>query len=144
MPVEIYRAGQADYDEIASLYAEARYGAAIGMDDTVLVARSSVQIIGAVRLCPEQGVMVLRGMQIRTAFQRQGIGARLLAACQPYLDRGEAFCLPYTHLKAFYALSGFEPVHTAALPDFLAERLASYRMNGQDVLAMRRPASSSS
>lgn len=82
--------------------------------------------------------MVLRGMQVRAGYQRQGIGAMLLAACQPFLEQAGTFCLPYAHLVPFYARLGFAPVHSAALPDFLARRLASYLAQGQDVLAMHR------
>jgi GNAT superfamily N-acetyltransferase len=136
--MDIAPAGLADLADIAALYAEAGYGAAIDPADTILAARSSGQLAGAVRLCTEEGVTVLRGMQVRPAFQRQGVGSRLLAACGPWLERGPAFCLPYTHLVDFYAAAGFGPVGADALPAFLARRLAAYLAQGQHVLAMRR------
>lgn len=138
--IDILAAAPLDRDAIYRLYAEAGYGAAPGADDTVIVAKAGATLVGVVRLCPEEGVTVLRGMQVRTASQGRGIGARLLAACASHLAKTEAFCLPYTHLEHFYVAAGFAPVHGAGLPGFLARRLAAYRGRGQDVIAMRRPA----
>ncbi|MGG7604173.1 GNAT family N-acetyltransferase [Massilia sp. BKSP1R2A-1] len=139
-PIDILPAGPQDRDAIAGLYAEAGYGAALGADDTVIVAKAGATLAGVVRLCAEEGVTVLRGMQVRAACQGQGIGARLLAACVPHMAKNATFCLPYTHLEHFYAAAGFARVHGAALPAILNQRLAAYRERGQDVIAMRRPA----
>lgn len=136
--IEIAVAAPGELAGVASLYAAAGYGAPVGAADTVIVARLIGRVVGAVRLCPEDGVTVLRGMQVERAFQRQGLGARLLAACLPHLAGREAFCLPYAHLARFYAAAGFETVDAPALPAFLASRLAGYRAGGQDVIAMRR------
>lgn len=136
--MKIAVASQADYADIAVLYAEAGYGAAIDAADTVIVAKDDAQLLGVVRLCSEQGVTVLRGMQIRSTVQRQGIGAQLLAACRFGLDQGRSFCLPYSHLISFYGAAGFVVTPSAELPDFLVKRLASYLADGKDVIAMQR------
>lgn len=136
--IEIFEAAQSDLGDVANLYAEAGYGAAIDPADTVIMAKVHGELVGAVRLCTEEGVTVLRGMQIRSAFQRQGIGARLLAACQPILERRQAFCLPYAHLVTFYAAAGFELAADAELPDFLKRRRDAYNAKGQNVVAMLR------
>jgi hypothetical protein len=122
------------------LYAEAGYGAAINPADTVVVAKSFGQVAGVVRLCPEEGVTVLRGMQIKETFQRPGIGARMLLACEPYLEGRQSFCLPYAHLVTFYGAARFVVAGKAALPEFLAQRLSLYSAQGKDILAMRRDA----
>ncbi len=139
-PVAILAAGPQDCEAIAGLYREAGYGASVQADDTVIVAKAGAVLVGVVRLCPEEGVTVLRGMQVRTSFQGQGIGMRLLDACAPHLAKTEAFCLPYSHLERFYAAAGFARVHGGGLPGFLGQRLAAYRERGQAVIAMRRPA----
>ena len=136
--IRIEMAGSQDGEAIAALYAEAGYGAAVQADDTVIVARNEAMLVGVLRLCPEEGVMVLRGMQVRLEYQRQGVGARMLAACLPHLAGTEAFCLPYAHLDGFYAAAGFARAENPALPGFLARRLDAYRARGQDVIAMRR------
>jgi len=46
--------------EIAAFYAAAGYGAGVADGDTVLVARRDGALVGAVRLCEENGVLVLR------------------------------------------------------------------------------------
>lgn len=138
--IQIGEASPSERLEVAKLYAEAGYDAPIDPSDTVMVATCGGQLLGAVRLCSEHGVTVLRGMQIGSSVQRQGIGSGLLAACQPRLDRGPAFCLPYSYLIGFYAVAGFEVVGAAGLPDFLARRLDGYLARGLDVVAMRRKA----
>lgn len=137
--IEVCEASPLDVRGVVELYREAGYGAPVEPGATLIVAKAGRRVVGVVRLCSEEQVTVLRGMQVKQGFQRQGIGARLLAACRPHLDRQQAFCLPYTHLLDFYSAAGFEVVSSAELPVFLAQRLASYLAEGQQVLAMRRP-----
>jgi GNAT superfamily N-acetyltransferase len=131
-------AAPAELDEVRAFYARAGYGGTVAEQDVTLVARVDGRLVGVVRLCPESGITVLRGMQVDPAHQRSGLGRRMLAACRPWLERGPACCLPYEHLIPFYALAGFEVASPAQLPEFLAERLARYRAAGQRVLAMHR------
>lgn len=123
---------------VAQLYAQAGYGAPIEARDRVMAATLGRQLVGAVRLCSEHGVMVLRGMQVRKGFQRLGTGSRLLEACLPWLDRGVAFCLLHAHLTGFYGTAGFEVIGAGELPAFLVRRMASHLAQGQNVVAMRR------
>ncbi len=136
--VDVGLAQSVELPMVEALYAAAGYGGGIGTQDFVIVARHAGQIVGAARLCPEQGLTVLRGMQVSAQHQRQGIGARLLAACTGYLDQGPAFCLPYAHLAAFYGAARFVSIDQAVMPDFLARRMATYLARGQDIIAMRR------
>ena len=123
---------------IAGFYRTAGYGGGVSADDITLVATTEEGIVGVVRLCNETGVIVLRGMQVDPAFQRQGIGRTLLRHCLPLLEGGVAYCLPYAHLAGFYSEAGFVPAAPALLPPFLAGRLAGYLRKGQWVIAMRR------
>jgi predicted N-acetyltransferase YhbS len=123
---------------IAAFYRTTGYGGGVSGDDITIAATAAGQIVGAVRLCKEAGVIVLRGMQVDPAFQRQGIGRLLLRHCLPHLEGGVAYCLPYAHLAGFYGEAGFVPAPPALLPPFLAERLAGYLRKGQGVIAMRR------
>ncbi|CAH0186003.1 hypothetical protein SRABI118_01370 [Massilia sp. Bi118] len=125
---------------IRAFYEALGYGGGVRDTDLAFAATIDGRVVGAVRLCEEAGVIVLRGMHVDPACQRQGIGRALLARCVPWLDRGEAFCLPYDHLVEFYGAAGFTPAPSATLPPFLAERLEAYVLKGQRVLAMRRPA----
>ncbi|MFC5547336.1 GNAT family N-acetyltransferase [Massilia aerilata] len=123
---------------VRAFYEEAGYGGGVLDIDRVFAATTDGRIVGVVRLCEEEGVIVLRGMHVAAACQRQGIGRALLARCVPWLERGEAFCLPYARLAGFYGEAGFTPAPPETLPRFLAERLDGYRSKGQGVLAMRR------
>lgn len=136
--LDVRQAGRAELADIAAFYARAGYGGGVDAADVIFIARVGGQLVGAVRLCAEAGVTVLRGMQIDPAHRRRGLGRRLLAACRPWLDRGPAYCLPYDHLVPFYALAGFEVAPPDQLPVFLAARLARYVDGGQRVLPMRR------
>jgi GNAT superfamily N-acetyltransferase len=130
---------EAELEQVRAFYEANGYGGGASKDDLVLAARVDGRLAGVVRLCPENGVIVLRGMQVASGFQRQGIGRALLAYCVPHMARGEAWCLPYDHLVDFYERAGFTAVPPGELPPFLAERLAGYLAQGQRVLAMRRP-----
>lgn len=136
--IETTQARPFDLPEVSRLYAQCGYGGGVDEADITLVAKRANRVVGAVRLCNEEGVTVLRGMQIFPAFQRRGIGRTLLAACVPYLNRRDAFCLPYAHLLAFYASVGFRDVAANDAPPFLAIRLQSYLASDQDVIVMGR------
>lgn len=101
---------------VRAFYGQVGYGGGVSDADTVLAATAGERVAGAVRLCEEHGVIVLRGMFVAPDCQRLGIGRALLSRCLPWLDRGEAFCLPYDHLAGFYREAGFEPVTIGALP----------------------------
>src|SRR6266496_5491881 len=90
---EVTVASTSELPEVAAFYATCGYGGGISQADTVLVSRICGQLVGVVRLCPQEGVVVLRGMQVHPAFRRQGVGSRLLSACIPFLNAGRTFCL---------------------------------------------------
>jgi GNAT superfamily N-acetyltransferase len=136
--LEIAAAHPEALTEVAAFYEECGYDGSIAASDTILVARLADRLVGAVRLCPQENVTVLRGMEVHPEHRRQGIGSQLLQACVPFLDAGLSFCLPYTHLVSFYGAVSFEVVQPSRLPPFLAARLASYIAEGRAVLAMHR------
>jgi GNAT superfamily N-acetyltransferase len=136
--VEIELVGNDGLAQVGEFYQAASYGGGVSEHDVILAAKSGGRMVGVVRLCTEEGVVVLRGMQVAPAFQRQGVGRALLARCIPYLEQGVAYCLPYEHLVRFYGQAGFRPAATDELPLFLARRLAGYLASGQKVVGMRR------
>jgi GNAT superfamily N-acetyltransferase len=133
-----------DYPQVAALYQECGYRGGITVADTAIAAKIGDTIVAAVRLCPEGGVTVLRGMQVLPPYQRQGVGSKLLSACVPYLNAGTSYCLPYAHLVAFYGQIGFRVCHLAALPQFLQDRQAGYVSSGIGTIAMSRMAPNNS
>ncbi|MBN2526143.1 MAG: GNAT family N-acetyltransferase [Deltaproteobacteria bacterium] len=95
-------------------------------------------IVGAVRLCFEQGYSVLRGMYVLKEKQGMGVGSALLVAAVEELGNRECWCIPYTHLIGFYGQAGFVKVTRRSAPEFLQDRLANYKATGKSVVAMVR------
>jgi N-acetylglutamate synthase-like GNAT family acetyltransferase len=140
MLIEIRRATAEDISRALNFYAERRYGGGIRPEDAVLLAEHDGELVGILRLTAEEGVVVLRGMQVHAGFQRQGIGNRLLATVAQELDGRDCFCIPYAHLVGFYGGIGFRAIEPAKAPTFLRRRLERYqdRGDGKEYLIMHR------
>jgi GNAT superfamily N-acetyltransferase len=140
MLIEVRRAMAEDISRAVNFYAERRYGGGIRPEDAVLLAEHDGELVGIVRLTAEEGVVVLRGMQVHPRFQRQGIGKRLLATIAHELGGRGCFCIPYAHLVGFYGGIGFHVIEPAKAPTFLRLRLERYqdRADGNEYLIMRR------
>jgi GNAT superfamily N-acetyltransferase len=110
-------------------------GAAIVPSDFVVLAKRQEKIVGIGRLCKEQELLWLRGMQVESHFQRQGIGTKILHELDQQIAGQWCCCLPYDHLTRFYQQVGFVQVKDD-LPLALSFRLASYRSRGIKVIAM--------
>jgi len=140
MSIEVRRAKAEDIPRALNFYAERRYAGGIGPEDVVLVAERDGELVGMVRLTAEEGVVVLRGMQVHPTFQRQGIGKRLLASVAQELESRSCFCIPYAHLVSFYRGIEFHVIEPAKAPTFLRLRLETYqnRGDGKEYVIMRR------
>jgi N-acetylglutamate synthase-like GNAT family acetyltransferase len=112
-------------------------GAAIESTDIVVLAKHENEIVGIGRICQEDDLLCLRGMQVRPEFQRQGLGSRILQHLEKEIGLNPCYCLPYEHLRKFYGQAGFKHVSTG-LPAILAHRLAEYSDRGLAVVAMFR------
>jgi N-acetylglutamate synthase-like GNAT family acetyltransferase len=139
--VTLREAGVEDRERVRAFYVACGHSGLLDPADRVLIAEAGGQIVGAVRLCVEEGLQVLRTMRVRSDAQRRGIGRAILRRFVTMLADEECFCLPFAHLAGFYGEIGFEPVPPAALPPHLAARLAAYRQERPhvNVIAMRRP-----
>jgi GNAT superfamily N-acetyltransferase len=130
--------GISEFPQVAALYRECGYGGGIDDADKAIAAKIGESVVAAVRLCQESGVTVLRGMQVLPAYQRQGIGSKLLSACVPCFNCGAVYCLPYAHLADFYGTVGFTTARQQDLPQFLQDRQAGYVSSGLGTIAMSR------
>lgn len=128
-------AGISEYPEVLAHYKICNYNGGVEDEDIIVVAIGE-ELIGAVRICSEYGIQVLRGMQIKSAWQKKGLGSSMLKFLVDNVDMNGCYCLPYKHLKAFYALIGFEEIAPQDAPVFLVERLEKYLSSGQDVIIM--------
>ena len=132
-----------EIDRALKYYAAWGYAGGVNPADVVLLAERDAEWLGLVRVASENGVLVLRGMQVRPDVRRQGIGTRLLDAVTAWLDlstNAQAACygVPYVYLLEFYGRGGFAECVSAEEPAFLTARVAEYRARGLDVTLMRR------
>jgi N-acetylglutamate synthase-like GNAT family acetyltransferase len=123
-----------DLPRIAQFYADTQYTGGLSPLDRIVVAEHEGTLVGAYRLAREEGVLVLRGMRVASAWQGRGVGTRMLRHLEPI--REPCFCVPYSHLTAFYARAGF--VAASRCPAFLRQRVATYRSRDLDVCVMVR------
>jgi GNAT superfamily N-acetyltransferase len=115
------------------------YGGGVQPDDVVYLAEAGGELVGLVRRTREQGVTMLRGMQVARDWRGRGVGARLLEAFVAELGAEPCYCIPYTHLAGFYGAAGFTELPEESAPPFLRYRIAGYRTRGLSVLLMWRP-----
>ena len=135
----VVRAGAAELPQVRDFYATVGYGGGAQPDDHVLVARGPLGLVAAVRLCEEEGCLVLRGMSVAAAWRGRGVGSALLGAVDAGIGERECWCVPYEHLGPFYSRIGFVAVEEGESPDFLVARAEGYRRRGQAVMLTRRP-----
>jgi len=127
-----------DVNRVLTAYETWGYGGGMKAEDTVWLAEVADELIGIVRIAPEEGTLVLRGMRLGEQWRRRGVGSRMLRVVAEWLGNRECYCLPYTHLVEFYGQIGFVEIAPAATPSFLAERLTEYRLRALDVTIMAR------
>lgn len=106
--------------------------------DRVLVATNHGSVVGAVRLCPEHGVIVLRGMQVLPEFRRMGVGTGLLRESVARIGSAICYTIPWRHLERFYGSAGFRRCVPSEAPPFLSARIEDYSSRGMDVILMVR------
>lgn len=137
--LEVREVAAEHHGEVAALYRRVGYGGGIGPGDTVIGGRMGGEMVAAARVANENGHLVLRGMYVDERFQRQRIGSALLASIESFLGLRACWCIPYAHLRAFYAAIGFGEYSVEEVPEFLARRLESYVEAGRPVVLMWRP-----
>ena len=139
--IHIQRALPADLGRIARAYEAWGYREGIKPEDIAWLAMSGEDLIGTVRVAPENDTLVLRGMRIAEVWRRQGIGKQMLDVIAAWLENRECYCVPYTHSLAFYGRIGFTEISAEVAPAFLATRLREYNRRGLHVALMYRPPS---
>jgi GNAT superfamily N-acetyltransferase len=136
--VRVRRLGPSELGRVERFYHDTDYGGGVSADDDVLVAERGEQLVGALRLCREFDVVVLRGMRVRDGFRRQGIGTALLRGAAEAVGKRVCYAIPHRYLRGFYAQVGFDEQGAADAPRELRARLEQYREWGLDAILMRR------
>ncbi|MBW4456641.1 MAG: GNAT family N-acetyltransferase [Nostoc indistinguendum CM1-VF10] len=136
--LKIRQAKLHDFENIKAFYKQCGYGGDLSEEALAFIAQFEEKIVGAVRLCPNTGFFVLRGMQVLAQFQHQGFGKQLLQASTEQLADQVCYCIPWQHLKSFYQQVGFQEVSPSKVPNLLRERFNNYISRGMNVILMRR------
>jgi predicted GNAT family N-acyltransferase len=101
-------------------------------DQQVILARDGDAVVGALRLCPEGGTLLLRTVVVAKERRGQGIGRALLSEASRAIGDRECWCFPWSYLEAFYGAIGLVRVPESAVPAALRHRtmtegIATYR-----------------
>lgn len=125
-------------EDVQEFYETVGYSVPVLPQDKIVVARKNGEIIGAVRVCHENDLLVLRGMQVSSSYQGQGLGSKMLVEIDKHIKDCECWCLPYAHLENFYSKIGFNRACPENAPQFLQDRLKIYQERGMDNILMCR------
>jgi N-acetylglutamate synthase-like GNAT family acetyltransferase len=137
----VQEAQAADLGRVIAFYRASGYQPEISPGDIIITAEQNGEICGALRVCEEEGKLVLRGVRVVEALRRQGIGTRLLRAAEVAIGSRDCFCIPHRYLAGFYGRVGFVEIGLEKAPAFLRERCARYRrQHNVDALVMHRAA----
>ncbi len=137
--ITVHVGNREDFDDIRAFYGRWTTKSILPSQRFV-IAKAGQSIIGAVRLCQEDGHVIVRTMQIDDRYHRQGIGTRMLATLEPLLEPAPSYCLPYVHLPAFYSKIGFQIIPVEQAPPHLQARYHLGTTQGIQMLVMHRPA----
>lgn len=124
-------------------YESVGYSGKVKDSDIVISARENNEIAGLVRLCEEEGVLVLRGLYVAEKMRGIGIGKRLLQAGVESIGKKDCWGIPFRSLMSFYSSAGFSEHSDADAPSFLVQRRDEYRSRGLDVVIAKRERSHS-
>ena len=139
--VNVHEAVDDEFERVAAFYRASAYRPPLAVTDRFIIAEDEAGICGALRLCSEEGLLVLRGMRVAPSRQRQGIGTQLLERAAGAIGERECCCIPHRILSGFYAQAGFEEIAVGEAPAFLRDRWRQYTEGyALDVILMRRPA----
>jgi N-acetylglutamate synthase-like GNAT family acetyltransferase len=72
--IHIRTGGEADIDRVSAFYAALGNSTQVSTGEQFVLAEDGGQLIGAVRLCTENGHAILRTMRVSESYRRQGIG----------------------------------------------------------------------
>jgi len=134
---------------LTDFYTICGYGGTFEAADDVYYALEKDRLIAVVRIAKEQGIYVLRGMQVDPSLRGQQLGGKLLRYMLTNISKEcfPCYCLPHEHLTRFYGSAGFDVVEDSykdndnenSIPQFLLERQAHYTSKGLKIALMVHP-----
>lgn len=137
--VEIKKLAKQDFAKAQEFYRSMDYTQDLDEANLFYAAFYQDKIVGQVRLVRENGILLLRGMQVKGEFQFLGIGTRLIQMLEKDIGNEICYCIPYGWLEKFYSQIGFQIVDDfMAVPQWLSERFEKYLEQNQEFVLMRR------
>jgi N-acetylglutamate synthase-like GNAT family acetyltransferase len=132
------RVGQStDVNRLNDFYACNGASARVSPDEKWVLAEQGADVVGVVRLCNENGFLILRTMRVGESYRRRGIGAQMLRVVSALLTE-DCYCLPFSYLTAFYGQIGFTVIPIEQAPVHLQDRYHQYTRGGHKIIAMKR------
>ncbi|UXI02360.1 GNAT family N-acetyltransferase [Photobacterium sp. TY1-4] len=141
--MEIVEANESIRGALNQFYREQGYYSGWSHDERAFIATKNDEIIGSVKVESCHGISILRGMYIAEKYQGKGLGSDFINHIEPILNETLSYCMPLSHLGAFYGQIGFEVIYPDQLPGFLIQRYRGYENRGYRIIAMRREKSCS-
>ena len=136
--MDVHSAKASEIGDLATFYRITDYGGSVAPADRVVYVTEEEIIIGVGRLSEEEGVLVLRGMRVLKEHRGRGVGNAILDSLISEERSRDYYCIPYCHLRHFYAAKGFDEIKPSEAPNFLCNRYRGYRTRGLDVILMRK------
>ncbi len=136
--MKIERAPTEDLPKAQEFYSSVGYYSEIQPDDIVFSAKDDDKIIGIVRIAPEEGTLVLRGMMIAESHQRKGIGTMMIKRLEQSIGERDCFCIPHAWLEGFYGQIGFKKIEDGLAPIHLQARIKENRKKYPHLIMMKR------
>lgn len=130
-------------NELSDFYLQCGYGGTFNDADDLFYVRKGHRLLGVVRISQEDGVFVLRGMQVLPWFRGKHIGRKLLSYMEEKISlfNTPCYCLAHRHLTQFYTEVGFTHTQQTDVPEFLITRKLNYQAQGLNInLLIRLPA----
>ena len=129
---------QSNFPKAQEFYSTVEYYSEIQPSDIVFSAYENDDIIGVVRIAPENGSLVLRGMMIAPSHQRKGIGTLMIKELEKSIGDQDCYCIPHDWLEGFYGQIEFKKIVDNEAPQHLQERILENRKKYPHLIMMKR------
>lgn len=136
--MEIFEAKEKVRKSLNDFYLEQGYHSNWSHVEKAFIATHKGKIIGSVKVENLNGISILRGMYISSDFQSKKLGTKLIKFIEPTLNKTVSYCMPFSHLKNFYAQIGFRKVCLNIYPEYLRQRYLGYENDGYIIIPMVR------
>ena len=138
--MQLFKCKANELNELSDFYVKCVYGGTFDESDDVFYAVERDRLSGVVRIALENGVLILRGMQVLPTLRGKQIGRKLLSFMVDDISQIKApcYCLPHNHLAKFYGDAGFIMTKPRDVPAFLIKRQLKYTEQGLNIDVMVR------